>query len=247
MNTQPAPALPEIPLINPLELIAVMLAFAGGALLAAVVLPAWLPGLSQSLLGSQPKAYWYLARTSGLVAYVLLWLSIVLGLVVSNKLVRLWNGGPTAVELHQFGTWLALAFGVFHALILLGDTYIKATLQQVLVPFNYKGYEPTWVGLGQIGFYIAVIVACSFYVRKQIGYRAWRTLHYVSFVIYSVLTLHGIFAGTDTMAPGVLWMYAFGAASVYFLLIVRVFNAIRSPRPAAHAASKSLPNSPAAR
>src|SRR5437016_4936057 len=123
----------DIPaVLNPFELILMMFAVAGGAIAGAVLLPAWLPGLTTSLLGTEPKAFWYLARASGVVAYLLLWLTLVFGLVVSNKMARLWNGGPTAVELHQFVTWIAIAFSMFHALILMGDHYIQSNLQQVL-------------------------------------------------------------------------------------------------------------------
>lgn len=235
-NTEMEQEIPQV--LNPFELIFLMLAVAGGAFAAAVILPAWLPGLSESLLGTAPKAYWYLARAGGVVAYLLLWLSLVFGLVVSNKMARLWNGGPTAVELHQFSTWLAIGFSLFHAMILLGDTYIKATVNQVLTPFGYIGYRPLWVGLGQIGFYLAVIVAASFYVRKHIGYRAWRTLHYTSFVLYLILTLHGIFAGTDSTTTALQLTYLLTSVSVYFLVIVRIFAAIRASRPPLHAASQ---------
>ncbi len=138
------------PTLEPVELLMLLLAIAGGTFAAAVVLPAWLPGLTQSLLGSQPKAYWYLARASGFVAYLVIWLSVALGLIISNKMARLWNGGPTAVDLHQFTTWLAVGLTVFHALILLGDNYIKSTPEQVLTPFGYVNYKPEWVGVGQI-------------------------------------------------------------------------------------------------
>src|SRR5581483_7906608 len=238
----------EIPqALNPVEMIMMLLAVAGGAIAAAVVLPMWLPGLTTSLLGSEPKAFWYLARSTGVVAYVLLWLSLVFGLVVSNKMARLWNGGPTAVELHHFVTWLAIAFGLFHALILMGDSYIKSTLAQVVTPFAYTGYEPFWVGLGQIAFYLALLVAVSFYARKWMGYRAWRTLHYVSFVIYFLLTAHGFFSGTDTSTPAVLGMYIATSAAVYFLLIVRIFDAVRAPRVVNNAAAKSTTHSSPAR
>lgn len=237
----------EIPVVmKPLELIMMFLAVAGGTLAAAIVLPQWLPGLSASLLGQEPKAFWYLARASGVVAYLLLWLTMVFGMVVSNKLARLWNGGPTAVELHQFVTWLAAALSIFHALILLGDGFIQATLVQVITPFAYAGYKPFWVGIGQIAFYLMLIVAASFYVRKQISYRVWRTLHYVSFVLYLALTLHGVFAGSDSTTPAMLGIYVVTSVTVYFLLLVRVFAAIRTPRPTPHVAPKSAsPASPA--
>jgi predicted ferric reductase len=219
------------PTLEPFELLMMLLAIAGGTLAAAVVLPMWLPGLATSLLGDQPKAYWYLARASGFVAFVVLWLSVALGLIITNKMARLWNGGPTAVEMHQFTTWLAVGLTIFHALILLGDQYIQSTPAQVLMPFGYANYKPEWVGVGQIAFYLIVVVAASFYFRKQMGYRRWRTLHYASFVVYLLITVHGVFAGTDSAALMAAYL-AFGAG-IYLLTMHRIFQSIRVP--AAHA------------
>ncbi|MBI4771873.1 MAG: hypothetical protein HY784_16035 [Chloroflexi bacterium] len=81
-------------------LLLMLLAVAAGAFAAVVALPALLPGLSASLLGPAPKAYWYLSRASAWVAYVLLWLSMAFGLSLTNKMTRIWPGGPTAFDLH---------------------------------------------------------------------------------------------------------------------------------------------------
>jgi predicted ferric reductase len=109
-----------------------LLAALVGALGAVLLLPAWLPGLSQSLLGAEPKAYWYLARASAGVAFGLLWLSMVFGLLITNRMARLWPGGPAAFDLHQHASLLGLAFGLFHALILLGDGYM--TIPSPIIP-----------------------------------------------------------------------------------------------------------------
>ena len=55
-----------------------------------------------------------------------------------------------------------LAFAIFHAVILLGDKYINFTLAQLFIPFSTADYRPFWVGIGQLGFYIWLIVALSF-------------------------------------------------------------------------------------
>src|SRR6266496_3191905 len=100
---------PESKVWSRLELVLLIVVGAAlGSVLAAELLPRWLPGLTASLLGPTPKGYWYLARAAGAVAYLLLWLSIALGLVTSNRLAALWPGGPTAVDLHQFTSLLAL-------------------------------------------------------------------------------------------------------------------------------------------
>jgi hypothetical protein len=69
----------------------------------------------------------------------------VLGLSITNRLARLWPGGPAAADLHEHASLLGLAFGLLHALVLLGDAYIGYTLPQLLIPFAsvslYAWYE----------------------------------------------------------------------------------------------------------
>ena len=218
-----APDLDSLPPAMPLHTLIIMLLAVGlGAFAAAIVLPDWLPGLSQSLLGSEPKAYWYLSRASAVVAYGLLWLSMASGLIITNKLARLWPGGPIAFDLHQFASLLGLAFALFHALILMGDKYINYDLAQVLVPFNSTGYKPVWVGLGQIGFYLLAIVGLSFYVRKRLGNRTWRLIHFLSFLMYALALLHSIFAGTDTTVLAIRAFYWITGVSLLFLIVYRI-------------------------
>lgn len=205
-----------------------------GALLALLVLPAWAPGLSASLLGPEPKAYWYLSRGAGLVGYLLLWGSVALGLMITNKLSRIWPGGPVAVDVHQFTSLLALVYGVCHALVLLGDRYIGYSLPQLFIPFGVGDYRPLEVGLGQVALYLMLPVTFSFYVRQRIGYRIWRLLHYGSFGVYLLVGVHGMLAGTDTQQPLVLGMYLVTGLTVYCLTIYRVLVAIKLPRAMRH-------------
>jgi predicted ferric reductase len=196
-----------------------------GVLAALALLPAWLPGLSTAVTGTQPKVFWYVSRSSALVAYVLLWASMASGLGISNKLGRLWPGAPTTFELHQLTSLLGLGFALVHALVLLGDHYIGYTLAQVLVPFASSGYRPEWVGLGQIALYGSALVGLTFYVRKHIGQRAWRAIHFLSFAVYTLALGHGILSGTDT---GSIWasvMYWASGGILLFLTIYRVLAA----------------------
>jgi len=193
-----------------------------GALVIFVLVLRSLPVLAASLSGSEPRAYWYLSRASGITAYGLLWLSIVLGLSLSNRLARVWPGGPTAADLHQFTGFLALGFAAVHGLVLLGDQYIGYTLAQILLPFIGTGYRPLWVGLGQIGFYLAALVAFSVYLRGAVGYRAWRIIHYGSFAVYLLATVHALGAGTDSAAPLAFGAYTGGATAVCLLTVRRI-------------------------
>ena len=68
------------------------------------------------------------------MAFALLWLALALGLTITNRLARLWPGGPVAFDVHQHASLLALTFALFHALILTGDRFIAFILAQVAVP-----------------------------------------------------------------------------------------------------------------
>jgi predicted ferric reductase len=204
-----------------------------GATLALVVLPLMVPSLGASLSGVEPKAYWYLARVSAMIAYALLWGSMALGLLITNKLARAWPGGPTAFDLHEFMSLLGLGFGVAHGLILLGDQYIGYSLAQVLVPFAAAGYRPLWVGLGQLALYAWAVVALSFYVRGRISQRGWRRIHFLSFAVFALALGHGVTSGTDGTALWTQALYVVSGGSLLFLTVYRLLMRRGATKPAA--------------
>ena len=214
--------------------ILVMLAMIVGLLAAILLLPVWLPNMATSLAGESPKAYWYLSRATAFVSLSILWLSMALGLGITNKMARLWPGAPAAFAIHEYVSLLGLAFALFHALVLLGDHYINFTIAQIFMPFSTVDYRPTWVGIGQISFYVWLVVALSFYVRSSIGQKTWRFIHYLSFVMYGMGLVHGLFSGTDSSAGWAQWYYWISGGSLLFLFIYRLINTITEkiiPRP----------------
>lgn len=205
-------------------LLLVALGAALGAWLAALAIPAWLPEMAASLLGPDAKAFWLLSRASALSAYLLLWLSMALGLGISNKMARLWPGALAAFDLHQFISLLGLGFALFHALILTGDRYINYNLVQIALPFASVGYKPLAVGLGQLAFYLSALVTGSFYFRRQIGQQAWRLIHFASFAVFLLALLHGIASGTDSGTAWAAGMYWLSGGSLLFLLVYRMLQ-----------------------
>lgn len=197
-----------------------------GLLIAVLLLPFVLPNMAYSLSGEGPKAYWYLSRATAFVSLSLLWLSMALGLGITNKMARLWPGMPATFAIHEYVSLLGLAFALFHALVLLGDRYINFTLLQIFVPFSTVDYRPFWVGVGQIGFYIWLIVALSFYIRPVIGQKSWRLLHYLSFAMYFIGIFHAIFSGTDSSMAWAQNYYWFSAGSLLFLFFIRIVSIV---------------------
>ncbi len=213
------------------SLISLLFAVGLGAVAALIVLPDWAPALTQTLIGTDPKAYWYLSRGSAFVALGLLWISMLLGLLITDKMARSWPGAPAAFAIHEYVSLLGLVFACFHALILLGDHYINYRLAQILLPFGSINYHPVWVGVGQIGFYVWALISATFYVRQKIGPKAWRFIHYASFFNFAVAMMHGLAAGTDSSAVWAQAIYWVMGASTLFLTAYRIVASVAGPEP----------------
>ncbi len=179
---------------------------------------------------SDSNTYWYMARSAGIVAYLLLWMSVASGILVSDKIINEWVKPAAVFELHKFASILALIVGAFHGLILLGDTYMNFNLLDIVIPFK-SAYQPFWVGLGILGLYLMAILVASFYVKKRIGHRAWKLLHFTSFGVWIMTSLHGIVAGSDTSTMLAKLMYTIAIVSVGYMLTYRIIEA-KSKQPA---------------
>ena len=174
-------------------------------------------------LTGETSAYWYMARAGGFVTYLLFWLSTVWGLMMSTKIGKGLISTPLAFGLHEFLSLAALTFAALHALVLLGDSYVEFNIFQVAIPF-IAPYEPLWTALGTLTFYLAAALTGSFYIRKQIGQKTWRILHYLSFLVYLMGLTHGIMAGTDRALAFTQLLYLGTGSMVLFLVYYRVFT-----------------------
>lgn len=169
------------------------------------------------------KAAWYLVRSSGVVAYLLLAGSTLWGLILSTKIANKLVPGAPALAMHSALSWLAVFTGGAHAIFLLFDQYYAFTPLDVLVPFTGP-YRPVWVGLGSVGLYFALLTSLSFQWRRHLGIEKWRLLHKFTFVAYALVTLHGLFAGNDSALPGMRLVYASSGLLVLFLTNYRLLG-----------------------
>jgi len=202
-----------------------------GVLLGAA---GFLIGVGATGLAGDTTSFWILSRSAGVIAYLLLWGSVVWGLLLSGKIGRKKLAPAIVLDAHQFISNAAIGFAAFHGLILMGDRYVSFPLMAVLIPF-VGTYKPILVAAGQIGFWLSLALSISFLVRKRIGPKAWRTFHYVSFLTYWGVLLHSILIGTDTAFAPLKLFYLVSSAAVTLLTIYRIFTA----RP--HAARAALP------
>jgi predicted ferric reductase len=191
------------------------------------------------------QIWWYVTRASGIIAYLLLWFSTILGLAVTSKYLDGMLDRLFTYDFHEFISLLSIAFTLIHVLVLMLDRYLPYSLAQILVPF-ISPYRPFWVGVGVIAFYMMLLVTITFYMRNRIGTRTFRTIHYISLLSYIGVTLHGYFSGTDTALPSMKILYDVSGLSVLFLtvywLVLLGFRNAEKRRQAGALASSAVNN-----
>jgi predicted ferric reductase len=144
-------------------------------------------------------------------------------LTLSTKITDGLVPAPIAYGLHEFLSIGTVIFALLHAVVLLGDSYIEFNIFHLAIPF-IAPYEPVWTGLGIIGLYLTTILTVSFYLRKHIGQKTWRMLHYLTFAAYGLTLAHGLMAGTDSGLTGMKLLYLGTGFTVLFLTYYRLFT-----------------------
>jgi methionine sulfoxide reductase heme-binding subunit len=158
--------------------------------------------------------FWLLARASGMTAYVLITASVLAGLVVKSRPFGRAVKAADAVDLHRALAVLGLGMLVLHGTALMLDRTLHMPAAGLVVP-GLSPYRPVPVALGVVACELAVLLVVSFKLRRRIGMRAWRTLHWASYVAFVLATVHGVTAGTDSVRPwaGGLYLGAVGAVA----------------------------------
>ncbi|HZY41726.1 MAG TPA: hypothetical protein VFF59_06970 [Anaerolineae bacterium] len=204
-----------------LGLIATVLGFSPADLINGV--------LDRALATSSVQVMWYITRAAGLTAYLLVWLSTVWGLAVSNKILDPVLHRAFTYDFHQFVSLLAIGFVIVHIVVLLADQYLPFTVAQILIPFT-ASYRPVWVGVGVIALYLTLLVSITFYIRRWIGQKTFRFIHLASYLAFAGTALHGLLSGTDSPLWTVQAMYLGTTLVVVFLTAYRVFMSAQAKR-----------------
>ena len=173
---------------------------------------------------------WLVARAAGLVAFGLLTVAVTLGLALSTRLLGN-KRGKTLLGFHQTLMWTAIAMLVLHGGALAFDPVMRFGIVGVLVP-GAAPWRPVPVAAGIVTAWLMVTLAASFHVRRRIGQRRWRLLHYASFVAFTFGLYHALNVGTDLTGTRGLVCAGVVSAPVVWLVYARVLM----PRPGARKA-----------
>jgi sulfoxide reductase heme-binding subunit YedZ len=178
-----------------------------------------------TIAAASPNAYWFITRGSGLVALILLTLSVALGVANVQRLQTARVPRFVVNAVHRNASLLALVFLAIHIVTVVLDSYVNIRLIDAVVPFG-AGYRPFWVGLGAIALDLMLAVLVTSLLRRRIGYRAWRATHWLAYACWPVALLHGLGAGTDASTP---WLQALAAVCAGAVAVAVATRLVRSP------------------
>lgn len=159
--------------------------------------------------------WWYLTRSTGIVAAVLAVGSVVWGTRFSaratgNRLRPNWW-----LDLHNWLGGLALAFTVAHVVFAVADSDSGLRIVDALVPGQARDLTAA-MSWGVIAMYAFIVVVFTSWPKKRFGRRVWRALHLLSLPAIVLVGVHTFQAGSDAPSRALrLAAVALVAATLY--------------------------------
>jgi predicted ferric reductase len=175
------------------------------------------------LAASGGSAYWYVTRSTGAVALLLLTGALVLGVLdVRRFSTPQW---PRFVldTLHRNVSLLAMAFLLLHILTSVLDSFAPISIVDSIVPF-VGSYRPFWLGLGAVSFDLLLAVTITSLLRRRFGYGTWRAIHWLTYASWPIALLHGFGTGSDVKSTWLLVLSIGCLLAVLAAVLARVIS-----------------------
>jgi methionine sulfoxide reductase heme-binding subunit len=160
-------------------------------------------------------------------AYFTLTLAVLFGLTISLARVTGERVKWHIQDLHYTFATLTCVLMAGHMVTLLFDTYLPFSISNLLLPLN-QPTSPITVDLGVLGFYGMITLILSSWLKKRMPYSVWRTIHYISFATFILVTVHGWLTGSDSATIWMRSLYFGCTLAVGALVAARIFI---SPQP----------------
>ena len=183
-----------------------------------------------------PHLLWITSRAAGTAALVLASLGVSIGLLMSGKLVR--GRGIDLRAAHETISIATIVAIVVHALALLGDQFLHPSVADIAIPF-VSGYKTVWTTTGILAGWATILLGLSFYARRWIGTRRWRSMHRFTVLAWGLGVIHSLGEGTDAGQTWFLAMTAIVVIPALVLSVARVSGLGRRPSPGASSAASS--------
>jgi predicted ferric reductase len=159
------------------------------------------------------EALWALGRGTGVVALVLMTVTVVLGILTRSGRPALGLPRFAVTLVHRNSALIGTVFIVIHVVSLLFDPYAQLNVLDFFVPF-LGSYHPLWLGLGTVAMDLLIAIVVTSLLRRWIGQRVFRVVHWATYALWPIALFHSIGTGTDA------------ANGLFILLAVACFAAV---------------------
>ena len=143
---------------------------------------------------------WLAARASGFLTLGLLTFQVGIGLILSHPTNKTtWKLSKLLFPWHENAWIFVMAFLVLHIVSLIADPYAGVGIDGAFVP-GLSSYRSAPVALGTIALYAMLFTGLTARYTKLLPKGLWLKIHRLSLGVLALSWVHGILAGTDSMA-----------------------------------------------
>ncbi len=143
---------------------------------------------------------WVAARALGITAYLLLTLEVAAGVWLSHPRN---SGDPRRSRVvfpwHELLTVFTGAFLALHIVLLALDPYAGVDWVGAFVP-GFAQYRPVPVAIGSVALYALIVTAVTAKWTRLLPAGWWLRIHRLTALIFLAAWVHGVTAGTDSVA-----------------------------------------------
>lgn len=176
---------------------------------------------------NDPHIWWYVTRSSAVLAWVLLTVSVLWGILLATRVARKIDNPSWLQDLHRYLSGIAIVMVAVHMFSLMLDGYLHLSATELFVPFA-SHYRALAVALGVLAMYLLVAVWLSSLIKDRLPRSVWKGIHYASYAIVLLVAFHAGWSGTDVTE---LW-YRITAGTIIGLTAVSLIVRVVVGRPA---------------
>jgi sulfoxide reductase heme-binding subunit YedZ len=143
-------------------------------------------------------------------------------------------------ELHRTLSLFAVALLGLHVVTALLDPFVSIGWAATVAPF-LSPYRTLAIGLGTVAVDCAAAVLLTSVLRRRLGFRLWRAVHWLAYLAWPAAFLHSLSAGNDLRIAWVTVIEWASAAAVVTAVLARLLGAWRQRRPPGRSPGAAAP------
>lgn len=149
------------------------------------------------------QIWWYVTRSSSIVAWFAAALSILIGLLTSSRLLGRRPTIPWLTDFHRSLSGISVIFVFIHMGSLWLDGFVDFGPAELLVPWvaEVPGLSRTGIAFGVIAAWFLFAVEATSLVKDQLSKEAWYQIHLSSYLVLGLGTYHALRIGSDITNP----------------------------------------------